>query len=152
MQHTNLPMHLTCPVNIIQQFMFVWLELDILFYYMWFLGYCMRFSDHLFTDLYWHWMFMCTYAHDTIFYTCFPIQIYRYTSTYLILFTNDSLIFIYVTGYCLYLYVWTTSLDHVLCNCLSMPTGFILRTRWVVFWQPWTFMSRSRSLNCSGLL
>jgi len=23
------------------------------------------------------------------------------------------------------------------------PTGFILRTRWVIFWQPWTFMSRS---------
>ena len=28
-------------------------------------------------------------------------------------FTTDSLIFIYVTGHCIYLYAWTTSLDHV---------------------------------------
>jgi len=28
-------------------------------------------------------------------------------------FTTDSLIFIYATGHCLYLYAWTTSLDHV---------------------------------------
>jgi len=29
------------------------------------------------------------------------------------------------------------------CDCLSTPTGFILRTCWVTFWQSWTFISRS---------
>ena len=37
------------------------------------------------------------------------------------------------------------------CDCLSTLIGFILRTRWVAFWQPWTFMSRSRSLNYGDL-
>ena len=36
-------------------------------------------------------------------------------------------------------------------DCPSTPIGFILRTRWVIFWQPSTFMSRSRSLNRSDL-
>ena len=66
-------------------------------------------------------------------------------------FTTDSLIFIYVTRHCLCLYVLTTYLIMYTCDCLSKPTGFILRTRWVIFWQPWTFMSRSRSLDCGSL-
>jgi len=39
-----------------------------------------------------------------------------------------------------------------ICDYLSTPTGFILRTRWVIFWQPWTFMARSRSLNRGDLV
>ena len=61
-----------------------------------------------------------------------------------------SYIVYHVFGHDLYLHAWTTSLDHV--HVWSPePTGFILRTRWVIFWQPWTFMSRSRSLDCDDL-
>jgi len=37
------------------------------------------------------------------------------------------------------------------CDCLSTPLGFILRTCWVAFWQPLTFMSRSRTVDRGGL-
>jgi len=29
-----------------------------------------------------------------------------------------------------------------MCACLCTRLGFILHTRWVIFWQPWTFISR----------
>ena len=36
-------------------------------------------------------------------------------------------------------------------ECLSTPTGLIIHTRWVAFWQPWILMSRSWSLDRGGL-
>jgi len=36
------------------------------------------------------------------------------------------------------------------CDCLSTPTGFIICTRGVAFWQPWILMSRSWSLDHGG--
>jgi len=38
------------------------------------------------------------------------------------------------------------------CDCWSTPTGFILHTRWVTFWQPWALMSRFRRLDLCGLV
>jgi len=38
------------------------------------------------------------------------------------------------------------------CDYLSTLPGFILSTCWVVFWQPWTFMSRSKSQDRGGLI
>jgi len=29
-----------------------------------------------------------------------------------------------------------------MCACLCTPLDFILRTYWVIFWQPWIFMSK----------
>jgi len=58
-------------------------------------------------------MFMCTYALNTIFYACFLIQTYRYTCIYSFWIYCRSFNFLYVTCHCLYLYAWTTSLDHV---------------------------------------
>jgi len=96
-------------------------------------------------------MFICAYALNTIFYACFLIQNYRYTSYLLdIGFTTDSLISTYVTGHCLYRMPKPHHLIMYTCDCLSTPLGFILRTRWVVFWQPWTFMFISRSLHRGG--
>jgi len=37
------------------------------------------------------------------------------------------------------------------CDCLCTSFGFILRTRWVAFWLPWTFMSRYRILDRAGI-
>ena len=37
--------------------------------------------------------------------------------------------FLYVTCYCLYLYAWTTSLDHVHVCLICTPLGFIICTR-----------------------
>ena len=51
-------------------------------------------------------------------------------------------------------YSWMPELHHLIicmCDCLSTPIGFILCTRWVAFWQPWTFMSGSRSLDHGDL-
>jgi len=37
------------------------------------------------------------------------------------------------------------------CDCLSTPTGFVICTRRVAFWQPWIPMSRSWSLDRDSL-
>ena len=97
-------------------------------------------------------MFICAYALDTVFYACFSIHIYRYTCTYLISNLLPILLFLFmllvITCTCMpephHLIMYT-------CDRLSTPTGFILRTRWVIFWQSWTLMSKSRSLNRGGL-
>ena len=123
------------------------------FYYMWFLDYYMGYSDLLFTDLYWHCMFMCTYALDTVFYACISVQNFQYMCTYLI----SVLLLILGFSFILLLNTCTRMSEphHLIIytyDCLSMPTGFILRTRWVAFWKPWRLMSRSRSLDRGGLV
>ena len=89
---------------------------------------------------------------DTIFYTCFR---FRFIDTYVLTwshiyywFSDFSFMFLVIACTCMpkshHLIMYT-------CDCLSTPTGFILRTRWVTFWQPWTLISRFRSLNYGGL-
>jgi len=95
---------------------------------------------------------MGAYVHNTVFQCMFSkwdSSIHMYLLDFR--FTTNSLIVIYVTGHCLYLCM--PELHHLImytCDCLSTLTGFILCTRWVIFWQPWTIMSRSKSLECGG--
>jgi len=56
---------------------------------------------------------------------------------------------VFMTHFLIYAYlIWIYRYTRVF---LCTPLGIILRTRWVDFWQPWTCMSRSRSLNNNGL-
>jgi len=122
----------------------VYFRVFILFYYIYMIT---GFPALLFTDLYQHYMFICTYAPDTVFYACFPIQIYRYTW-----FTAVPLIFFML------LVIACTCMPephHLIMHtydCLSTPTGFIICTRRVAFWQPWILISRSWSLDRGGLV
>jgi len=75
-------------------------------------------------------MFICAYAHDNVFYACFPIQIYRYICIHL---TSDLLLILWFPFMFLIIACTCMSEPHHLimctCDCLSTPTGFILRTR-----------------------
>ena len=65
-------------------------------------------------------------------------------------FTIVPLISIYVTGHCLYLYARITSLDHVHVWLPEHANCLYLMYSWVIFWQSWIFMSRSRSIDCDN--
>ena len=51
------------------------------------------------------------------------------------------------TGHCLYLFSWITSLNHVYVWLPEHANWLYLTYRWVIFWQSWTFIFRSKSLN-----
>ena len=72
----------------------VWLELDISFYYMWFLDYYTGFPNILFTDLYRHSMFMCTYALDTVLFRFIDTHVLTWFQIY-----YRSFDFTYSLGY-----------------------------------------------------
>ena len=114
---------MTCHCIIFLQ-MFVWFELDTLFHYVRFFGLtvllCITSTCPLF---------------DTMLHTCMIVY-----ATVL-----NFLIFLVTV---LYLHAWATSLWS--CTCVIAYVSFILHTCWVIFWQPWTCMSRSRSLEQNG--
>ena len=88
---------------------------------MWFLDYYTGFYNLLFTDLYRLYMFMCTYALNTIFYACFSIQIYRYTCINLIL---DVLSFLW----------FSFMLLVIACTCMPEPHHIIWSCTCVTAW------------------
>ena len=60
--------------------------------------------------------------------------------------------FLYVTCHCLYLYAWTTSLDHVHVWLPEHADWLYYMYSSGCFWQSWILMSRSWSLDVVALL
>jgi len=89
------------------------------------------------------YLYLCSRHHFIFMFSDSDLSIY--------MIYCRSFNFLYVTCHCRYLHAWTTSLDHVHCDFLSTPTGFIICTCEIDFWQPWILMSRSWSLDRGGL-
>ena len=129
----------------------VWIILDISISWIQSLGLYNGFCLHLYLTRYLMFYFilvfiaclmslrMYTCLCSRYHFLCMFFDSYLSIHMYLLDFRSitDSLIFIYDTGHCMYLYAWITSLDHEHVWLPGTPTGFILRTRWVIFWQPW---------------
>jgi len=113
------------------------------------------------------WACISSFVH-TYIYCLFDVSSHVYMCLcswhhFLCMFFNSDLsIYMYLLDFALLLILWFSfMLLVIVCTCMlephhlimytcdyqSMLIDFILQTRWVVFWQPWTFMSRSKSLD-----
>ena len=74
-------------------------------------------------------------------------MIHQYMIVYVFIALIALLPFMLFTIHCLL--VWLEYTTHFYLHVYYLCTSFwfILRTRWVAFWQPWTCMFRSRSLE-----
>jgi len=113
MQHTNLSLHVTCHVIIIEQFK--WYDLTWTFCFA-------RVITRLLLGVSWslvYWLvpalhvyvYQCSRHHFLCMFFDSDLSMHMYLLD--LGFTIDSLIFIYVTGHYLYLYTWTTLFHYV---------------------------------------